>query len=80
MLQNKLEEFEVSFTFQLAVQLLQHFGVVAAREAGVSDTGHPILKLQEPHEVVDRAFTIAEMAVNEGILRGFITLKKNKVE
>ncbi len=63
---------------RLAIRLAEHFGIVAADISLQEDrAGRSKLRLLEPHEVVDRAITIADLLVDELRERGDIVTIPN---
>lgn len=69
---NFLENERPELTAQLALQMLERWGPVAAMENGYDEAGRQKMKLLTPKEVVDRAFGIAEEAIrmtrNKGLM------------
>jgi hypothetical protein len=59
------DQFRTDFRFRLALDLIRHFGVVAAKPGAEDSSGRSILELQTPKEVVDRAFEMAAYAVEK---------------
>lgn len=59
---------------EIALKLLDHFGVVAGTNEGEDSAGRSKLILQTPEEVVKRCFNIAELFIAEAETRNAIRL------
>ena len=65
----------VEYEGELALALLERWGMVAATDDGEDSTGRSKLALLRPEQVVERAFTVAHLAIKELDARGlFATL------
>lgn len=62
----------LGLTGRIAVRLVEHFGVVAAKYDGEDSAGRSALVQQEPEEVVDRAVRTAELLVDRLRANGHI--------
>lgn len=62
----------VSTSAQLAVNLMQHFAIVAGEPDGVDNVGRQKMRLLTPEEVVSRACEIADAAYTQFKERGWV--------
>lgn len=62
----------------IALGLIEKFGSVAAKIQGESSDGRWKLALQEPQELVDRCFAIADAFVVKAEERGGVRLQDNE--
>ena len=57
---------------QMAITLLEKWGMVAAVPEGEDSAGRTTLRLMDPGEIVSRAFDIARLAMREARSRGLV--------
>lgn len=57
---------------EIALHLIQHFGSIAGKIEGEDSSGRAKLLLQEPQELVDRCFLIAELFVQQAEEKGLL--------
>lgn len=56
----------------IALNLIEHFGSIASKIEGEDSAGRAKLLLQEPQELVDRCFLIAELFVQQSEEKGLL--------
>ena len=57
---------------RIALELMQHFGIIAGHPDGVDDSGRQKMRMLTPDEVVERACEIAHSATTEFMSRGWL--------
>lgn len=64
----------------LAISLIEKWGMVAGQPEGEDSAGRSITRLQTPEELIDRAFTVAELAFarlrEKGLIHQLPTIKE----
>lgn len=64
--------FELEVRARIALQMIEHFAVVAGKAGDEDSSGRSVLQLQTPEEVVALGFAVADLFVDEAEKRGLL--------